>query len=64
LADVAPDEDNEQLALTKTLEKLENIMGSELKTEDIIGLPLTMARGLDIDDTLLLLKAFDGTLIR
>jgi hypothetical protein len=62
-ADVVPDEDDEQLAIAKTLEKLEKIAGNELKTEDIIGLSLTMARELDIDNTLLLLKAFDGTLI-
>jgi hypothetical protein len=58
-ADVAQDEDNEQLAVAKTVAKLEKIVGNELKTEDIIGLPLVMVRGLDIDDTLLLLKAFE-----
>jgi hypothetical protein len=62
-ADVAQDEDNEQLAVAKTLEKLEKIAGDETKAENIIGLPLKMAGGLDIDDTLLLLKAFDGALI-
>jgi hypothetical protein len=63
VADVAPDEDNEQLAITKTLERLEKIAGNELKTEEITELPLAMAHGLDIDGTLLLLKAFDGTLV-
>jgi hypothetical protein len=60
LADVTPDEDNEQLAIAKTLEKLEKIAGDELKTEDIVDLPLRMTLGLDIDDTLLLLEALDG----
>jgi hypothetical protein len=59
-ADVVRDEDDEQLAIAKTLEKLEKIVCNELKTEDITGLPLRMTRGLDIDDTLLLLEAFDG----
>jgi hypothetical protein len=63
-ADVARDEDDEQLAVEKTLEKLKKYVDDEPKTEDIIWLPLTMTRGLDIDDTLLLLKALDGTLTR
>jgi hypothetical protein len=45
------------------LEKLKEKIGDEPKTEDIIWLPLTMTRELDLDDTLLLLKALDGTLI-
>jgi hypothetical protein len=61
-ADVTRDEDDEKLAVMKTVKKLEEIAGSELKTEYITGLPLTMARGLDIDDKLMLLKAFDGAL--
>jgi hypothetical protein len=61
-ADVARDEDDEQLAVAKTLERLKEIAGNELKTENIIWLPLAMTRGLDIDDTLLLLKALDGAL--
>ncbi|MDR1581265.1 MAG: hypothetical protein LBS35_12995 [Synergistaceae bacterium] len=59
-ADVVRDEDNEQVAVAKTLEKLEKIAGDELKTEDIVDLPLRMTLGLDIDDTLLLLEALDG----
>jgi hypothetical protein len=62
-ADVARDEDDEQLAVAKTLEKLKGKIGDEPKTEDIIWLLLTMTRELDLDDTLLLLKALDGTLI-
>jgi hypothetical protein len=59
-ADVVRDEDDEQLAVAKTIEKLEKIAGDELKTEDIVDLPLRMTLGLDIDDTLLLLEALDG----
>jgi hypothetical protein len=62
-ADVAGDEDDEQLAVAKTLEELKEKTGDEPKTEDIIWLLLTMTRGLDLDDTLLLLEALDGTLI-
>jgi hypothetical protein len=62
-ANVAKDEDDEQLAAAKTLEKLKEKIGDEPKTEDIIWLPVTMARELDLDDTLLLLEALDGTLI-
>jgi hypothetical protein len=51
------------LAVAKTLEKLKEKIGDEPKTEDIIWLPLTMTRELDLDDTLLLLEALDGTLI-
>jgi hypothetical protein len=63
LANVASDENNEQSAVAKTLEKLKKIVDNELKIEDIVGLPFSMARGLDIDEMLLLLKAFDGALI-
>jgi hypothetical protein len=62
-ADVAPREDDERIAAAKTLKKLEEIAGRELETGDITRLPLRMAHGLDIDDTLLLLKAFDSILI-
>jgi hypothetical protein len=61
-AHVARDDDDENLAVAKTVKKLEEIAGDEPKTEDITWLPLTMTRGLDIDDELLLLKAFEGTL--
>jgi hypothetical protein len=43
--------------------KFEKIVGGKLKTESIIWLPRTMASSLDINDALLLLKAFDGNLI-
>jgi hypothetical protein len=59
-ADVVRDEDDEQVAVAKTPEKLEKIAGDELKTENIVDLPLRMTLGLDIDDTLLLLEALDG----
>jgi hypothetical protein len=62
-ANVIYDEDDEQLAIAKTLEKLEEIVENERDAEDITRLPLVMTRGLDIDDTLLLLRAFDGTLM-
>ncbi|MDR1481720.1 MAG: hypothetical protein LBI74_03750 [Synergistaceae bacterium] len=62
-SNTARDEDDEQLAVAKTFEKLKGIVGDkEPKTEDITWLPLAMTRGLDVDDELLLLKAFDGTL--
>jgi hypothetical protein len=60
--DVLRDEDNEQLAAAKALEKLKKIVDSEPNPEDIIELPWAMTRELDIDNMLLLLRALDGAL--
>jgi hypothetical protein len=59
-ADVIRDEDDDQSAVAKTIEKFEKFVGDELKTEDIVDLPLRMIRGLDIDDAQLLLESLNG----